>query len=135
MGADGEDPVLLGEADAGHGYRPDWSLDGQQIAYVVRERGNEEADATDHAADYVAGRLVSNIYLADLRERKISPVTHFRGALTETPVWSPDGEYLAFSTTAGGSGMDVWVYETRSQTLKQVTHGAKARYPSWLSNP
>lgn len=135
MNGDGRDPVLLGEADAGHGYRPDWSPDGQKIAYVVREQDDEDSDPADREADYIAHRLISNIYLADLRDLNVTPVTRFSGALTETPVWSPDGEYIAFGTTAGGSGMDIWVFETRNNRLEQVTHGAKARYPAWLSVP
>jgi hypothetical protein len=54
---------------------------------------------------------------------------------TISELWVMVGEYIAFSTTAGGSGMDIWVFETRNNRLEQVTHGAKARYPAWLSVP
>ena len=135
MGGDGQNPVLLGSADAGHGYRPEWSPDGQQVAFVVRELVNGDTDVEGEVASYVADQLVSNIYLANVRDRKILKVTQFDGALTETPIWSPDGEYLVFNTTAGGSGMDVWVLDIASDTLNQVTHGANARYSTWLSIP
>lgn len=135
MGGDGENPALLGYADAGHGYRPAWSPDSQQIAFVVREQNGEEIDSTGYDADYIADKLISNIYIADLRDRKILKMTRFEGALTETPVWSPDGEYLAFNTTAGGSGMDIWVLDMLNNKLNQVTHGANTRYPTWLSVP
>ncbi len=135
MGGDGENPALLGYADAGHGHRPAWSPDSQQIAFVVREQNGEEIDSTGYDADYIADKLISNIYIADLRDRKILKMTRFEGALTETPVWSPDGEYLAFNTTAGGSGMDIWVLDILNNKLNQVTHGANARHPAWLSVP
>ncbi len=135
MGGDGQNPIQLGHADAGHGYRPVWSPDGQQIAFVVREQYSEETDPRAHEADYVADKLVSNIYLANLNDKNIISATKFPGALNETPAWSQDGEYLTFGSTAGGSGMDVWVLDTQNNQLHQVTHGMQARYPAWISNP
>jgi len=38
---DGNNPVLLGEADAGHGYEPAWSPDGAQIAFLGRENKSD----------------------------------------------------------------------------------------------
>lgn len=137
MGENGQNPILLGSADAGHGYRPAWSPDGKKIAFVVREQNDEETEtlARNSGADYVADKLVSNIYLADLNDKNIYSVTEFHNTLTETPVWSPDGEYIAFSITLGDNGSNIWIYETRSQQLKQVTQGEEANYPSWLSLP
>ncbi|MEA3397709.1 MAG: hypothetical protein U9R05_09640 [Chloroflexota bacterium] len=125
MDGEGNDPVLLGEADAGHGYAPAWSPDGEQIAFVVRE------NKSDRAADQRAERLASNVYLADVGEQTVSNVTQFKAALTESPVWSLDGEFLAFGSTAG-EGMDVWAYAVRGKRLYQVTRGANARHPTWL---
>ncbi len=126
MDGEGNSPVLLGEADAGHGYEPAWSPDGEQIAFVVRENRD------DRAADWRAERLASNVYVADVGERTLAPVTQFDGALTESPVWSPDGAYLAFSSTAGG-GPDMWVFDVRGKNLRQATRGANGRHPTWLA--
>ncbi len=133
MDGNGQNPILLGNVDSGHGYRPVWSPNGRYIAYVGREQHSDE-DAVNEA-DFVAEKLVSNIYMVDMQNREIRQVTSFAGALTETPVWSPDGEFLAFSTTAGGSGMDTWVLEVQNNVLVQVTHGANTRHPTWLSVP
>jgi dipeptidyl aminopeptidase/acylaminoacyl peptidase len=127
MDGEGNTPVLLGEADAGHGYEPAWSPDGERVAFVVRENRH------DRAADQQAARLVSNIYIANVNDRKVSAVTQFEGALTETPTWSSDGEFLAFSATAEG-GADVWAFEVKGQKLHRVTHGANAQCPTWLSD-
>jgi Tol biopolymer transport system component len=135
MGGNGENPSFLSKADTGHGYRPVWSPNGQYIAFVVREQYGEENDLTANEADYVPDELVSNIYMVDMQDRKILKVTQFDGALTETPVWSPDGAYLAFNTTAGGNGRDVWVLDVQNNNLVQVTHGANTRHPTWLSIP
>ncbi|NIR94713.1 MAG: hypothetical protein GWO08_13885, partial [Gammaproteobacteria bacterium] len=43
--------------------------------------------------------MESNIYLANINDREIVPLTQFEGSLTENPVWSPDGEHIAFSAT------------------------------------
>lgn len=135
MGGSGEAPAFLSNVDAGHGYRPVWSPNSQYIAFVVREQYDEESGLAANEADYVPDKLVSNIYLVDMRDRKISKVTEFDGALTETPIWSPDGAYLAFTTTAGGNGRDIWAYDMQNNNLIQVTHGANTRHPTWLSVP
>lgn len=121
----GNDPVSLGQADAGHGYELAWSPDGQHIAFVGRENPN------DRAADWRAERLVSNIYIANVSDQTISAVTGFQRTLAESPAWSPDSRFLAFSA-ASGSGRNIWVFDVQGRQLHQVTQGANARHPVWL---
>lgn len=59
-------------------------------------------------------------------------MTRFEGALTEAPVWSPDGAWLAFSTNAGGVS-DIWLVEVTSGELQQVTRSANECCPVWLA--
>ena len=123
----GRNERVIAPADAGHGYPPVWSPDGRQVAFVVRE--NPEESAANIAALY----LESNIYLADTASGNVRAVTQFKGALTEAPVWSSDGAWLAFSTNAGGMP-DIWLVEVASGELQQVTRSANARCPVWLAS-
>jgi TolB protein len=122
----GRNERVIGPADAGHGYPPVWSPDGRQVAFVVRE--NPESAAADIAALY----LESNIYIAGAASGDVQAVTPFEGALTDSPTWSPDGAWLAFSTDAGGIA-DVWLVEVASGAVQQVTQNAAAHCPVWLA--
>ena len=122
---DGRNEQVIATADAGHGYPPVWSPDGRRVAFVVRENGDERR------ADVVASALESNIYMADVAGGEARAVTRFEGVLVETPTWSPDGAWLAFSADAGG-GPDIWVVEVASGEVQRVTRNANARCPVWM---
>lgn len=122
----GRNERVIAPADAGHGYPPVWSPDGRQVAFVVRENAGESA------ADIAASYLESNIYLADAASGGVRAVTRFAGSLTEAPVWSPDGAWLAFSTDAGGVP-DIWLAEVATSEVQQVTRNANACCPIWVA--
>lgn len=127
MNTDGSNPTQLGQADAGHGYAPDWSPDSQHIAFVYRENGK------DSVADQFANRLESNIYVADVAAGAAQGITTFTGMLTEAPVWSPDGTALAFSAKLTGGKADVWLVQSPGKSAHKVTQNADAHYPTWTS--
>jgi len=91
MQADGSNPRRLAEADAGHGFAEAWSPDGNRIAFVVRENPN------DAQANQEADALQSNIAIVNVSDGSQSGLTHFQNARVEAPVWSPDGNSLAFA--------------------------------------
>jgi Tol biopolymer transport system component len=91
MNHDGSNARKLADADAGHGYAANWSPDGERIAFVVRENPeNEQADQSRAA-------LVSNIYVIEVNSGTLLQITHMEEGRAETPVWSPDGNTLAFN--------------------------------------
>ncbi|RLC93794.1 MAG: hypothetical protein DRI77_11540 [Chloroflexi bacterium] len=123
---DGRNQRVIAEADAGHGYPPVWSPNGELIAFVVRE------NPQNIRADNLAWELESNIYLADAQTGNVRPLTQFEGAITDGIVWSPNGKQLAFRATVQGVS-DIWLAEVQTSKLQQITHGAEASYPVWLS--
>ena len=91
MNADGSEARKLADADAGHGYAANWSPDGKRIAFVARE------NSRDTRADQSSDALISNIYIVDVASRTVTQVSHVENGRAETPVWSPDGNTLAFN--------------------------------------
>jgi dipeptidyl aminopeptidase/acylaminoacyl peptidase len=121
---DGLRPLKLAQADAGHGYAASWSPDGTRLAFVVR------SNPDDPAADTAEGALISNIALVDLSNGALTQVTHFTQGRAETPVWSPDGNTLAFVYVLNGR-MDVQIVDLASgEVMPLLTE--PARCPIWL---
>ncbi|MGB9873277.1 MAG: TolB family protein, partial [Anaerolineae bacterium] len=112
--------MLSGQADAGHGYGPVWSPDGRSIAFVVRE------NAADRDADIAAGRLESNIYLAEVATGRVRAVTRFDRTLVEEPVWTADGRQVVFVAGSGGE-VDVWQVAVSGGVAQRITSGAGVR--------
>jgi tricorn protease-like protein len=130
MNVNGGGQTWLGEADAGHGYGPDWSPDGMQIAFVHRDNGD------DVTADQVPNQLASNIHVADVITGVEQAVTNFSDTLVEAPVWSPDGAALAFAAKPRHSLGDIWAVSPGGPDKQphQVTQNSNAQFPTWTSD-
>ena len=123
--ADGTDVFQLQVADA-DGYRaqtilksnepilsPDWSPDGQRIAYVSFEAGSRPA-----------------IYIQNLATGARERLPSFSG-LNSAPSFSPDGKRLALVLSRDGNP-EIYLYEFASQTLSRLTrHFGIDTEPSW----
>ncbi len=124
MGADGSNPRKLAEADAGHGYAANWSPDGKRIAFVVRENPQDEH------ADQSSDDLISNIYVVDVESGALTQVTKFENGRAETPVWSPQGNTLAF-TTVINDRMEVRIADPTTGEMRSLITESTC-CPAWL---
>lgn len=78
--ADGSAPHYIAPADAGHGFSPAWSPDGQTLAFVARE--------------------TRQVTLADVKTSVLTPFP-VDWAAVSSPTWSPDGRWLALAVEQG----------------------------------
>jgi Tol biopolymer transport system component len=124
MNADGSSARKLADADAGHGFAPAWSPDGKQIAYVARENLSDPRVQQDSTV------LVSNIYLVNVDSGKAMSLTKLKDARVETPVWSPDGNTLAFTVVLNDRMNVVRAEAASGETQPVLTESACC--PAWI---
>jgi len=90
---------------------PDWSPDGKTIAFE-QQNGNFQ---------------VWLLRLADHHMRRVTSEGE-----NEDPSWAPDSRHLAFTSIRKGV-KDIWVLDTYSGQLRQLTHVGDARLAAWSS--
>ena len=103
MDADGKNPIRLTDGPR-RKEDPDWSPDGQKIAFTVNPDRHKE-EWLDHIA----------VMDADGNNR-VMHENHGR-----EPSWSPDGQQIAFVSWRHGSH-EIYVIGADRQGLKRVTH-------------
>lgn len=86
-------------------YRPVWSPDGEQIAYV------------NISADNIQGQLM--VMKADGSDSRPLVTDQAQGA--DTFAWSPDAKQVAFSTLVGAGNQDVFVADVASGKSRNLT--------------
>ncbi|MBA3946915.1 MAG: PD40 domain-containing protein [Herpetosiphonaceae bacterium] len=92
---------------------PDWSPDGQYLAYV---------DAPRTQGD----RRIMRYSLADKTSQPFPGVP----VKAYDPAWSPDGSLLAFAVPQDG-GTDIWVVSINGGNAQRLTKLGRARAPAW----
>jgi Tol biopolymer transport system component/DNA-binding winged helix-turn-helix (wHTH) protein len=96
---------------------PDWSPDGESIAYS--DRGNKSAAPPAQQA----------IYVLDLRTRHAAKLPGSDGL--QFPRWSPDGKYLA---ALSESWEKVLLFDFHTRQWKEIGHGESLTGLNWSSN-
>lgn len=124
QGADGSNTHKLADADAGHGYAANWSPDGKQIAFVVRE--NPE----DALADQSGEALISNMYVVEVQSGDLKQITDLENGRVETPFWSPDGNTLAFNVVMNDR-MEVRIADLTTGEIRSLIAESTC-CPAWM---
>jgi len=124
INVDGANARKLAEVDSGHGYAANWSTDGTQIAFVVRENPDDEN------ADQSSEALISNIYVVDVENGELTQVTNFIEGHAETPYWSPRGNILTFNVVLNGR-MQVHIADLESGEILPLETGSTC-CPAWM---
>ncbi len=110
--SDGARPIVLLESREPV-LAPNWSPDGQEIAYVSFETGRPA------------------IYRQNLMTGSREQLTNFKG-LNGSPAWSPDGNNMAMVLSKDGSP-DIYLMNLATRQLTRVTrHYAIDTEPTWM---
>jgi len=95
--------------------QPDWSPNGQKIAFASDQSGNMEIWIVDKDGKNARNLTQNKAYDAD-------------------PSWSPDGSKICFVSTRGGK-MDIWIMDSDGGNVKQLTGFsdsiAESKEPDW----
>ncbi len=118
----GEQVNLSGDLQS-NDYLPVWSPDGEWIAFVRKYKERDVPGFGDQV--WLMRKDGSQSY--KIEEEQL----YAHG----TPVWSPDGKWLAFHTYAEQQSADspaIWIYEIATQELQKLI--APGAYPVWMSS-
>jgi Tol biopolymer transport system component len=114
----------LSDADAGHGYAANWSPDGKNIAFVMRENPRDER------ADQSSDALISNIYIVNVESGELTPIANIGDGRVETPFWSPDGNTLAFNVVINDR-MEVRIADITTGEIRPLITESTC-CPAWM---
>ena len=156
--ADGKDlrAVATTQGKLSHEEWPDWSPDGQRIAFASTRDGNQElyvasADGSDvrrltsdpatdtHPAWSPDGKRIAfatdrwgglELASVEIDGSHVTRLTTSRG-LDDYPEWSPDGRLIAFTSNRDGN-FEIYVAEANGSNARNTTSDPTIdNFPSW----
>lgn len=122
INADGSGLQVLAEGIYAMGLS--WSPDSTQLVYAQIDR-----DAVNEENPYGT----ANLYTVDVATHEAQQLTT-DPAHDAYPAWSPDGQYIAFTSDRDGDHFDMWLIRPDGSDLRKLDNpvGVGTPYPYWL---
>jgi len=104
----------------------DLSPDGKWVAYTLKDDRRMEKASEGNARLYFTrtgvyrGSLGCDVWITNTQTGQTKNLTEGKGS-SWSPVWSPDGNYLAFYSDRDGAAR-LWVWERSSGKLRQASN-------------
>jgi TolB protein len=109
---DGSSPRRLTRTNKAVNISPRWNpRTGREIAFISDRGGSPQ------------------VYVMDASGANQRPLVA-RGGHSDSPSWSPDGRYIAF-TYGGAGGYQIFVADVASGQLLQLTSSGRNESPTW----
>lgn len=99
--------------NSAYGLSPQWSPDGQHVAFILSESQGQATVAVSRGDN-------TDIYVADSAGEHLQSVTQ-PGRTDLAPVWSPDGQQLAFVSIAPND-TQIYLTDLAAGQPRQITH-------------
>jgi tricorn protease len=147
----------LTNSSGAHDKNPAWSPDGSQIAFISDKTGEEEIyviaqDGSKPAEQLTTGgkamrytpawssdgKLIAfsdkdgKVYVLTLADKKLAEIADSKRGQVQDYVWSPKGNFLAFSMTDDNNASSVYVWSSKDNQLRRVTNSTfNESNPAW----
>ena len=124
MDADGENPRNLTQSTDAFDWIPVWSPDGQHIAFQSKRMDNPIASTSNPGGPW-------EIYVMDADGENPRNLTQTIDADDWGPVWSPDGQHIAFYSNRDGNA-EIYVMDADGENPRNLTQSpARDSSPVW----